>query len=69
MYALQPDCGTPEAALTRQFLHAYNLQLRRYPDNTLCTFSAPLANDLVTWLQQYFPSGLGALNAKTIVST
>ena len=69
VYALQPDYGTPEAALTRQFLHAYSLQLRRYPDNALCTFCAPLADDLVTWLQQYFPSGLGALNAKTTIPT
>ena len=68
MYALQPEYGTPEAALTRQFLHAYNLQLRRYPDNMLCTFFAPLADDLVAWLQHYFPSALGAVNAQTIIS-
>ena len=67
MYALHPEHGTPEAALTRQFLHAYSLTLRSYPDNKRCTFSAPLANDLVAWLQRYFPSSLGALHAKTTV--
>ncbi|GAC1404714.1 MAG: hypothetical protein NVS4B12_17080 [Ktedonobacteraceae bacterium] len=69
MYAPRAEDGTPEAALTRQFLHAYSLQLRRYPDNALCAFVAPLANDLVAWLRQYFPSGLGALNAKTTIPT
>ncbi len=68
MYAPQPEQGTPEAALTRQFLHAYSLQLRSYPENTLSTFVAPLADDLVTWLHSYFPAGLGALHAKTTVS-
>lgn len=69
VYALHPEQGTSEAALTRQFLHAYSLQLRRYPDNKLCTFVSPLADDLVAWLHYYFPSGLGAVNAKTTVST
>lgn len=68
VYALPPEHGTPEATLPRQFLHAYSLQFCRYPDNTLCTFIAPLADDLVTWLQLYFPTGLGALNAKTVIS-
>ena len=68
MYAPKVEVGTPEAMLTRQFLHAYSLQLRRYPDNQLCTFVAPLASDLVSWLQQYFPSGVGAFDAKTTVS-
>lgn len=67
MYAPHSEQGTPEVALTRQFLHAYSLRLRSYPDNKPCTFLAPLADDLVTWLQQYFPSGLGALNAKTAI--
>ncbi len=67
MYALHPEHGTPETALTRQFLHAYSLKLRRYPDNKHCIFLAPLANDLVAWLQQYFPSSLGVLDAKTTV--
>jgi len=68
MYALRSEYGTPQTALTRQFLHAYSLQLHRYPDNTLSTFIAPLADDLVAWLQHYFPSGLGALNARTTLS-
>lgn len=68
MYALPAEQGTPEAALSRQFLHAYSLQLRRYPDDALCTFVAPLADDLVTWLHHYFPIGLGAIHAKTTLS-
>ncbi len=67
MYAPRAEVGTPEAMLTRQFLHAYSLRLRRYPDDQLCTFVAPLASDLVSWLQQYFPSGVGAFDAKTTV--
>lgn len=67
IYAPHVDVNTPEAMLTRQFLHAYSLQLRRYPDDELCTFVAPLAADLVSWLQQYFPSGIGAFDAKTTV--
>ena len=59
--------GTPEAALERQFLHAYSLALRLYPDNTMHTFVAPLADDLVVWLQQYRPllwkTGLAVLSA------
>jgi 23S rRNA pseudouridine1911/1915/1917 synthase len=61
MYAPPPEPGKPQAALQRQFLHAYSLQLRRYPDNALCTFVAPLADDLVTWMKQYFPTGAGAI--------
>jgi 23S rRNA-/tRNA-specific pseudouridylate synthase len=67
LYAQGAEAGTPEAMLRRQFLHAYSLQLRRYPDDKLCTFVAPLASDLVSWLQQYFPSGVGAFDAKTTV--
>jgi 23S rRNA pseudouridine1911/1915/1917 synthase len=61
MYAPQPDPGTPQAALQRQFLHAYSLQLCRYPDNVLTTFIAPLANDLISWMSHYFPTSLGAI--------
>lgn len=66
MYAPPATSGTPEAALRRQFLHAYSLTLRLYPDNTMHTFIAPLADDLVAWLQQYRPlpwkMGLAALS-------
>jgi 23S rRNA pseudouridine1911/1915/1917 synthase len=51
--------GTPQAALTRQFLHAHSLTLHRYPDNTLCTFVAPLAEDLSSWLHRYLEEGIG----------
>lgn len=64
IYALHAEDGTPEAALTRQFLHAHSLQLRRYPDDALCTFVAPLANDLVAWLRQYFPSAFRSVECK-----
>lgn len=67
-YALPAVAGTPGAAMRRQFLHAYSLELRRYPDNTLCSFVAPLANDLALWLERYFPVGLEVLYARTTVS-
>jgi 23S rRNA pseudouridine1911/1915/1917 synthase len=50
LYAPPIVTEQPQVALTRQFLHAYRLTLRRYPDNQPCTFVAPLAADLVTWL-------------------
>jgi 23S rRNA pseudouridine1911/1915/1917 synthase len=68
-YAPPSENGAPEANLQRQFLHAYSLTLRRYPDNALCTFVAPLADDLTSWMEHYFPSGLGALYASTTVPT
>jgi 23S rRNA pseudouridine1911/1915/1917 synthase len=67
-YSLPAGVGTPEAALRRQFLHAYSLELRRYPDNALCRFVAPLASDLVLWLERYFPVGLDAIDASKTVS-
>jgi len=68
VYALPAGAGRPEAAVGRQFLHAYSLGLRRYPDNALCTFVAPLANDLALWLDRYFPLGLEVLHARTTIS-
>jgi 23S rRNA pseudouridine1911/1915/1917 synthase len=67
-YALPIVAGIPGAAMRRQFLHAYSLELRRYPDNALCTFVAPLAKDLALWLERYFPVGLEVLYARTTVS-
>ncbi len=61
-YALPPANGTPESALHRQFLHAHSLTLRRYPDDILCTFVAPLADDLSNWMEHYFPAGLSAIS-------
>ncbi len=69
IYAPHAEEGTIGASLKRQFLHAYSLCLHRYPDDTLCTFVAPLANELVIWLQHYFPLGIGAFHAKATVST
>jgi len=54
-YAPQAGAGTPQAALKRQFLHAYSLELRRYPDNAVSKFVAPLADDLKLWMEQYSP--------------
>jgi 23S rRNA pseudouridine1911/1915/1917 synthase len=66
-YAPSASEGTAEAGLQRQFLHAYSLELRRYPDNERQTFVAPLADDLVAWLEGYWPEGLEVLNAgKTV---
>ena len=67
-YALPAATGTPEAAMKRQFLHATSLELRRYPDNALCSFVAPLANDLSVWLESYFPAGLEGIDASKTVS-
>ncbi len=67
-YALPAAAGTPEAAMKRQFLHAYSLELRRYPDNALCSFAAPLASDLTVWLEHYFPAGLEVIHASKTVS-
>jgi 23S rRNA pseudouridine1911/1915/1917 synthase len=58
-YALpMEESGMSDVKLARQFLHAYSLTLRRYPDNTQCTFIAPLAEDLMVWLEQHFSSGV-----------
>jgi 23S rRNA pseudouridine1911/1915/1917 synthase len=66
-YSLPAEVGTPTSAMKRQFLHAYSLEIRRYPDNQLCTFVAPLAHDLRAWLEDYFPVGLEVMHAsKTI---
>jgi len=53
MYSVPALPGTAESALTRQFLHAYSLTLRCYPDNSPRTFLAPLAPDLVQWLKDF----------------
>jgi len=66
-YSPPAKVGTPTAAMKRQFLHAYSLELRRYPDNALCTFIAPPADDLIAWLERHFSVGLEVMYAsKTI---
>jgi 23S rRNA pseudouridine1911/1915/1917 synthase len=60
MYSAPPLSGTAESALSRQFLHAYSLTLRCYPDNNTRTFLAPLPPDLVQWLERYSPALLEA---------
>jgi len=57
-YALPTAAEMSATALARQFLHAYSLTLRCYPDNELCTFVAPLASDLQAWLEN---AGLASL--------
>jgi len=66
-YALPAIPGTAGAAMKRQFLHALSLELKRYPDNTLRSFVAPLANDLTAWLEPYFPAGLEVIHASKTV--
>lgn len=55
--------------MSRQFLHAHSLELRRYPDNALSRFVAPLAEDLVFWMKNYFPTALGAIDAYSAIPT
>jgi 23S rRNA-/tRNA-specific pseudouridylate synthase len=62
-YSLPSKVGMPNAAMKRQFLHANSIEFRRYPDNQLCTFVAPLANDLIAWLEDYFKVGLEVFHA------
>ena len=69
LYAPQPVVGTPQAAMRRQFLHAHSLTLRRYPDQVQCNFVAPLATDLLSWMNEYFPSGLGVIHASNVIPT
>ena len=54
-YAPHVVNATSESALGRQFLHAYSLALRLYPQNDAHTFIAPLADDLGAWLQRSHP--------------
>ena len=71
-YTLPISEPTADVMLKRQFLHAHSLTLRRYPDQTLCTFVAPLADDLLTWLNYTIPEAPGAIyanTAQTIVSS
>lgn len=60
MYSVPTLSSTAESALSRQFLHAYSLTLRCYPDNSPRTFLAPLAPDLMQWLKYYSPALLEA---------
>ena len=66
-YSPPAKVGTPTTAMKRQFLHAYSLELRCYPDNALCTFIAPPADDLTAWLERHFPVGLEVMHASKTV--
>lgn len=65
IYAPEPEPGTPQAVLKRQFLHAFSLSFRDYPANRWRTFTAPLPPELVEWLTLYFPSGRDTIDART----
>ncbi|TMC92647.1 MAG: RluA family pseudouridine synthase [Chloroflexi bacterium] len=67
IYAPSTVPGTPQAMMRRQFLHAYSLELWRYPDNARSHFVAPLAEDLVSWIKYYFPAALGAIDANSTI--
>jgi 23S rRNA pseudouridine1911/1915/1917 synthase len=67
VYAPSAGQGTPQAMMRRQFLHAHSLELRRYPDNALSRFVAPLAEDLVFWMKNYFPTALGAIDVYSTI--
>ena len=67
-YALPAQQATEAAKLQRQFLHAYSLEMRGYPDNERKVFVAPLAGDLVAWLAAYLPEGLEIIHAGKTVS-
>ena len=69
IYSLAGKEDIPAASMKRQFLHACSLEFKRYPDNQLCTFVAPLASDLVAWLKDYFPIGLEVIYDSKTVST
>jgi len=67
-YARSDSESMANKALQRQFLHAYCLELRRYPDNKWCHFVAPLPDDLMDWLRNYFSEGLDTVYAAITVS-
>ena len=67
-YSLPAEVGTPTADMKRQFLHAYSLKFRRYPDDQMCAFVAPLADELTAWLEEYFPVGLEVMHASKTIS-
>ena len=66
-YSLPAEVGMPAAAMKRQFLHAYSLEFRYFPDNQLRTFVAPLAHDLTAWLEDHFQVGLEVMHASKTV--
>jgi 23S rRNA-/tRNA-specific pseudouridylate synthase len=68
-YSLPAEIGSRAEALKRQFLHAYSLEFRCYPDNQSCTFVAPLAQDLKVWLEGYFPVGFEVMHTSKAIST
>lgn len=68
IYGTEARDGGKHSSLHRQFLHAYALEVRRYPDNLLCTFAASLARELVDWLAINFPEGMESIQSRYGVS-
>ena len=66
-YSPPAKVGTSAAAMKRQFLHAFSLEFRYFPDNQLRTFVAPLAHDLTAWLEDHFQVGLEVMHASKTV--
>ena len=64
-YAFPAQEGTEETTLKRQFLHAYRVELRTYPENTWRSFVAPLPDDLSTWLARCISEGLEIVHTIT----
>ena len=56
MYAPPEHIPATSLSLARQFLHAYSLTLRRYPQNDTCQFRTALPEDLCDWLKHSGPS-------------
>jgi 23S rRNA pseudouridine1911/1915/1917 synthase len=55
-YAPAIPISQQQSSLSRQFLHAYSLTFKTYPENNRQTFMAPLADDLADWLTHSAPS-------------
>jgi 23S rRNA-/tRNA-specific pseudouridylate synthase len=55
-YAPAIPINQQQSSLARQFLHAYSLTCKIYPENNCQTFIAPLADDLTDWLAYWTPS-------------
>jgi 23S rRNA-/tRNA-specific pseudouridylate synthase len=66
VYGQDTISGTVTSQLRRQFLHAYSLTLRCYPDGIIRTFVAPLADDLMEWMRHYFSIGAGVIDARAV---
>jgi 23S rRNA pseudouridine1911/1915/1917 synthase len=67
-YAPAIPISQQQPSLSRQFLHAYSLTFKTYPDNSRQTFIAPLADDLTDWLTYSAPLLWDAWQTKMVES-